>query len=100
MCVPLLADLFLYLYEAEFSQNILKSSNEKLAKQINLTFRYTDDVLSLDNSKFSDSIDLIYPHELDINDTPDSRKPASYLQLEYDNQGKLHTVIWFRFYDC
>ena len=48
-------------------------------------------MLSLNNSKFSDSIDLIYPHELDIKDTTDSMNSASYLdlQLEYDNQGKL-----------
>ena len=56
------ADLFLYSYEAEFIQNIWKSGEKKLAKQFNPTFRYIDDVLSLNNPKFSDSIDLIYPH--------------------------------------
>ena len=52
--------------------------------------------MSLNNSKFSDSIDLIYPHELDINDTTDSTNPASYLdlQLEYNNQGKLLTRLY------
>ena len=63
--------LFLYSYEA--LQNISESGNKKLAKQFNLTFRYIDDVLSLQNSKFSDSIDLIYPHELDIKDTTDCK---------------------------
>ena len=55
-----------------------------------------DDVLSLKNSKFSDSIDLVYPHELDIEHTTDSMNSASYLelQLEYDNQGKLHTRLY------
>ena len=65
-CAPLLADMFLYSYEAEFIQNILKSGEKKLAKQFNLTFRYIDDVLSLNNSKFSDSIDLTYPNELEV----------------------------------
>ena len=53
-------------------------------------------MLLLNNSKFSDSIDLIYPHELDIKDTTDSTNSASYLdlQLKCYNQGKLHT-----FYD-
>ena len=85
-CAPLLADLFLYSYEAGFIQNILKSCNKKLAKQCNLAFRYIDDVLSLNNCRFSDSIDLIYPYELHIKDTTDSMNSASYLelQLEYD----------------
>ena len=64
----------------------------------NLTVRYIDDVLSLYESKFSDRIDLIYmyPVNLDIKDTTDSMNSASYLdlQLEYDNQGKLHTWLY------
>ena len=74
----------------------MKSGNKRFAKQFNLTFRYIDDVLSLNNSKFSDSIDLIYPHELDIKDTTESMNSAAYLdlQLEYDNQGKLHTRLY------
>ena len=41
---------------------------------------------------FSDSIDLIYPHKLDIKDTSDSMNSATYLdlQIEYDDQGKLN----------
>ena len=65
-------DLFLYSYEAEFIQNTSKSGNKKLAKHFNLTFRYIDDVLSLNNSKFSDNIDLIYLVELEIKGTTDS----------------------------
>ena len=92
-CAPLLADLFLYSYEEEFIQNISKSGNKKLAKQFKLTFRNIDHVLSLNNSKFSDSIDLIYSHEVDIKMSMNS---ASYLdlQLEYDNQGKLRTWLY------
>ena len=71
-CAPLLADLFLYSYEAEFIQNVLKSGKKKTRKTVTvyLTFRYTciDDMLSLNNSKFSDSIDRIFPVELDIKD--------------------------------
>ena len=47
-------------------------------------------MLSPKNSKFSDNIDLIYPHELDIKDTTD----CTNLQIEYDNQGKLHTWLY------
>jgi hypothetical protein len=51
-CAPLLADLFLYSYEADFIQGLLKINKKKLARSFNFTFRYTDDVLSLNNSRF------------------------------------------------
>ena len=53
-CAPLLADLFLYSYEAEFIQNLVKQKKVSVAKTFNLTSRYIDDVISLNNSKFSD----------------------------------------------
>jgi hypothetical protein len=41
-CAPLLADLFLYSYEAYFIQGLLKKNEKKLAQSFNLTFRYID----------------------------------------------------------
>jgi hypothetical protein len=67
-CVPLLADLFLYSYEAEFIQGLLKKNEKKLARSFNFTFRYIDDVLSLTHSRFGDFVDRIYPIELEIKD--------------------------------
>jgi len=54
---PLLADLFLYSYEADFIQELLKITEKKLTQSFNFTFRYIDDVLSLNNSRFGDSVD-------------------------------------------
>ena len=95
-CAPLLADLFLYSYEAEFIQNLIKDGKRALASKFNLTFRYIDDVLSLNNSQFSDHLHRIYPPELEIKDTTDSTHSASYLDLhlEFDNNGKLATRIY------
>ena len=59
-CAPLLPDLFLYSYEADFIQGLLKKNKKKLARSFNFTFRYIDDVLSLNNSKFGDFVDRIY----------------------------------------
>jgi len=42
---PLLVDLFLYSYEADFIQGILRKTEKKLARSINYTFLYMDDVL-------------------------------------------------------
>jgi hypothetical protein len=68
-CAPLLADLFLYSYEADFIQRLLKKNEKKLARSINFTFHYIDDVLSLNNSRFGDFVDRIYPTEHEIEDT-------------------------------
>ena len=62
-----------------------------------LTFRYIDDVLSLNNPKFNDYIiDVIYPKELEIIDTTDAPKLANYLDhLEFVEDGKLFTrLVW------
>ena len=65
----LLVDLFLYSHEADFIQGLLKKNEKKLVRSFNFTFRYIDDVLSLNNSRFGDSFDLIYLIELEIKDT-------------------------------
>ena len=95
-CVPLVADLFLYSYEADFVQHLQKSKFKKQKTSFNLTFRYIDDVLSLNNPKFNDYIDVIYPKELEIKDTTDAPKWANYLDLhlEFDEDGKLFTRLY------
>ena len=45
-CAPLLADIFLYSYEAEFIQSLLSAGKKRLASQFNFTYRYIDDVLT------------------------------------------------------
>ena len=62
----------------------------------NFTFRYIDDVLSLNNSQFSDYIDVIYPPELEIKDTTDSHNFASYLDLllAIGDDNKLSTRLY------
>ena len=48
-CAPLLADIFLYSYEAEFIQSLLSAGKKRLASQFNFTYRYIVDVLSINN---------------------------------------------------
>ncbi len=45
------------------------------------TYFHIDDVLSLNNPRFGDYLDHIYPAELEIRDTTDSAKSVSYLDL-------------------
>ena len=80
-CGPLRADQFLYSYEAEFI-NPHKSGKRHFAKSFRFTYRYIDDVLSINNPKFRDYIDFIHPAELEIKDTTDADHRASYLDLD------------------
>ena len=95
-CAPLIADLFLYSYEADFIQRFLKKNEKKLALSFNFTFRYIDEVFSLNNSKFGDFVDRIYPIELEIKVTTDTCRSASYLdlQIEIDSEDRLRKNIY------
>ena len=53
-CAPLLADLFLYSYENEFLDNMIRSGHRRLARSFNLCYRYIDDLIVFNNKKFLD----------------------------------------------
>ena len=104
-CPPLLIDIFLYSYEAEFIQTLLSTGREHLASRFNFTYRYIDDVLSINNQEFENYLGQMYPIELDIDDTTESNTSASYLDLLLliDRDGQLHASIYdkhddFNFY--
>ena len=52
-----------------------------LAQSFNFTFRYIDDIHSLNNSMFGDFIDCIYPIELNIKGITYRAMSASYLDI-------------------
>ena len=83
ICSPLLADLFLYtyMYEANFIQKLLHEKRKLLVVALNSTFRYIDEVLSINNNKFHPYVDSIYPCKLEIKDTTESSTSASYLDV-------------------
>ena len=51
-CAPLLADIFLYSYEADFILFLLSTGTKHSASRFNLTYRYIDDELSINNPEF------------------------------------------------
>ena len=71
----------------------LKKNELKLDRSFNFTFCYIDDVLSRMNSRFDDFFDHIYPINLEIKDTTDRDRSASYLDLhiEIDSERRLRT---------
>ena len=93
-CARLLADLFLFSNKVYLIQG--DYANEKnLTRSFNFNFGYIDDVPSLNNSRFSDSVDRIYPIELEIKDTTNTDTSASYLDLhlEIDSEWRLRTTL-------
>ena len=95
-CALLLADIFMYSYEAEFIQSLLSTGRKRLASQFNFTYRYIDDVLSINNPDFENYLGQMYPPELEIKDTTESNTSASYLDLllSIGRDGQLHTSLY------
>jgi hypothetical protein len=84
--------------------NCFEIVTKKLAVSFNHTFRYIDDVLSINNHNFHNYVHLIYPKELDstypnepeIKDTTVSSTFASYLDVLL----KLGIVLVLHFNPC
>ena len=83
-------------YEAEFIQSLLSTSKKRLASQFNFTYRYIDDVLSIDNPDFENYLGQMYTPELEIKDTTESNTSASYLDLllSIGRDGQLRTSLY------
>ena len=95
-CAPHLADIFLYSYEAGFIQSLLSTGRKQLASWFNFTYRYIDDVLSINNPEFENYLGQMYPVELEIKNTTERNTSASYLDLllSTGRDGQFHTSIY------
>ena len=95
-CAPLLADLFLYSYENEFLDNMIRSGHRRLARSFNLCYRYIDDLIVFNNKKFLDYLEEIYPSQLTVEKANKSDHLADYLDLTFiiDSGGKLSTRLY------
>jgi hypothetical protein len=83
ICAPLLVGLLLYSNESEFLEKIVKENKIHEARALNFTYRYIDDVLSINNSRFAEFLPLIYPPELEIKET--ILNPYLYTCSLYEN---------------
>ena len=84
---PLVADLFLFCYERDFMKNLYSHNQADVIKAFNLTSRYLDDLLNIDNSYFVGMVNQIYPPELQLNkaNTSDTEAPFLDLHLSISN---------------
>ena len=87
-----ISNLFLLKSRIHTTDKQKKKSNTKTHK----TYRYIDDVLSINNSRFAEFLPLIYPPELEVKETTDTASSASFLDLylEFDDSGQLSTKIY------
>ena len=68
----------------------------RLARVFNFTYKFIDDVLSINNSRFAEFLPLIYPPELEVKDTTYTASFASFLDLylEFDDSCQISTKIY------
>jgi hypothetical protein len=69
-CVSVIAGLFLYSYEVDFIQGILKKNEKSHPDPL---------IFSSARNTFGDSVDHFYPIELEINDTTYTDRSILYL---------------------
>ena len=74
---PLLADLFLHTFEYDFMVKTMKQDITE-AIQFSNTFRYIDDLFSVNNVDFGNYISAIYPSEFKLKDTSKSSTEVCY----------------------
>ena len=92
----LFLNLFLYSYESEFLQKLVKDKKIHETRAFNFIYRYIDDVLSINNARFAEFLPLIYPPELEVKEPTDTASSASFLDLylEFDDSGQISTKIY------
>ena len=72
------------------------NGRKQLASRFNFTYRYIDDVLSINNPEFENYLGQMYPVELEIKDTTESNTSAFYLDLllSIGRKCQFHTSIY------
>ena len=86
-CAPLVAALFSFCYERDFMKDLSSDNQADRIKTFNLTSRYLDDLLNIDNPYFEGMVNQIYPPELQLNkaNTSDAEPPFLDLHLSISN---------------
>ena len=80
-CAPLVADLFLFCNERDFMKNLSSDNQADVIKAFNLTSRYLDDLLNIENPYFERMVNQMCPPELQLNKANTSDTDAPFLDL-------------------
>ena len=95
-CAPLLADLFLYSYENEFLDKLIRKAKESLLEGSIYHIVILPTLSLFNNKRFKEFISDIYPKELTISETTESTSVASYLDLLFtqDRSNNITTKLY------
>ena len=93
---PFMANLFIHYFENKYIRNLVDTGNINEAGVLKYTFRYLDDLLSInDNCYFKDVISSIYPSELVLSSTNADPNSTEFLDLDITIiNGKLVSKIF------
>ena len=80
-CAPFVADLFLFCYERDFMLFLSDNNQTDSIGAFNLTSRYLDDILNIENSYLEQMVGQIYPTRLQLNRANSSNAEAPFLDL-------------------
>ena len=80
-CAPLVADLFLFCYERDFMMSLSDDTQADVIDAFNITSRYLDDILNINNVYFENMVSQIYPPELQLHKANTSDTETAFLGL-------------------
>jgi hypothetical protein len=94
-CAPLLANIYLHMYEFEFMMKLQKD-DIKLAHKFCYTMRYINDLVTINNKIFEKYKDIIYPKALILNKENTSVKKVTFLDtsVEILKKGTIRISIY------
>lgn len=97
-CAPYLANLFLFAYEAQWIDRLWAKGKKTLAREIaqqcNSSFRYIDDLCTL-NFEMEKHIGDIYPPEMTVKKQNKESHTASFMDLLIQvKSNKFHTSLY------
>jgi hypothetical protein len=100
-CAPVLCNLYLYGYEAEYVSKIQRTEGTTAAAKFHTTFRLIDDVLSVDNPRWRSAVAEpyenggIYPEALKLGETTVSPSSAEFIGIHIDaGQERFHLSVY------
>ena len=95
-CARLVADLFLFCYERDFMLSLSDNNQTDNIEAFNLTSRYLDDLLKIDNFYFEQMVGQIYRTELQLDTANSSDTEAPFLDL---NLSITNGIVFSKIYD-
>ena len=95
IALHLLQICFLFCYESDFMKSLSRENQADIIEAFNLSFRYLDDLLNIDNIYFDQMVDRIYPTEFQLNRANSSDTEAPFLNLNLCiSNGTVSTKIY------